>query len=71
VQREGTSKADSKSRQSFPIPPNFYEHFNNGISNTWAMTAVTVDTSYIIICFLFKRRNDAVLFIAGDYLRTG
>ena len=49
-------KADSNSRQSFPTPPNFYEHFHNGISNTWATTAVTVDASYIIICFLFKKQ---------------
>lgn len=53
--KEGTLTAVSNSRQSFTTSPNFYEHFHNGISNTWATIAVTVDASYIIICFLFKK----------------
>lgn len=62
VQKEGTLKADSNSRQSFPTPPNFYEHLHNGISNTWATTAVTVDASYIIICFLFKKQQCCFIY---------
>lgn len=53
---------DFECRQSFPTPSNFYEHFHNGISNTWAMTAVTTDTSYIIICFPFKKQRRCFIY---------
>lgn len=68
VQVQCSKRMHSNSRQSFPALPSFYEHFHNGISNTWAVAAVTAHASSIITCSLLQKTAS---FIAGDCLCMG